>query len=202
MKKKDFFANHQPDIIPYLQKAVVGIAGCGGLGSNIAVSLTRAGIGKLIFADFDIIEPANLNRQHYFISQIGLPKVIALQENLKKISPYTQMEAHQIRLNSNNIPQIFVSADIMVEAFDRAEMKEMLIETWLQHFPEKPIIAASGLAGWGNNELLQTKNTSNLYICGDEQSELEKGISPMAPRVGIVANMQANLVLELILDKS
>ncbi len=86
-----------------------------------------------------------------------------------------------------------------MEAFDKAEMKKMLIETWLSEFPEKPIIAASGLSGYGMNELIHTKKLDNLYICGDEITKLKNNISPMAPRVGIVANMQANLVLEMLL---
>ena len=199
MKKKEFFSAHDPKIIPTLQKAVIGIAGAGGLGSNIAVSLARAGIGKLIVSDFDKIEPSNLNRQQFFIEQIGIPKVIALLENLNKISPFTKYQVHEIKLNEENIPFIYKDVDIMVEAFDKAEMKTMLIETWLTNFPDKPIIAASGLASWGKNELLHSRKIDNLYICGDEETDLQTGISPMAPRVGIVANMQANLVLEILL---
>ncbi|MDP8202338.1 MAG: sulfur carrier protein ThiS adenylyltransferase ThiF [Candidatus Tenebribacter burtonii] len=200
MKKSDFFSAHDPRIIPILQNAVIGIAGSGGLGSNIALSLTRAGIGKLVVADFDKIEPSNLNRQQFFEDQIEMPKVIALIENLNKISQFTRYQVHEIKLNPDNIPLIYKDVDIMVEAFDKAEMKEMLIETWLIKFPNKPIIAASGLAGWGKNELLHTRKIDNLYICGDEETDLQSGISPMAPRVAIVANMQANLVLELLLS--
>ena len=199
MLKDEFFSKHDSEIIPALRSAVVGIAGAGGLGSNVAISLTRAGIGKLIVADFDKIEPSNLNRQQYFINQIGMPKVIALLENLKQINPFSDYHMHEIKLDEKNIPIIFKDADIMVEAFDKAEMKKMLIETWMQSFSDKPIIAASGLAGYGRNDLIHTKKIDNLYICGDEQTELPEGISPMAPRVGIVANMQANLVLELLL---
>ncbi|MDP8204881.1 MAG: sulfur carrier protein ThiS adenylyltransferase ThiF [Candidatus Tenebribacter mawsonii] len=200
MKKSDFFSAHDPRIIPILQNAVIGIAGAGGLGSNIAVSLTRSGIGKLVVADFDKIEPSNLNRQQFFEDQIGMPKVIALLENLNKVSPFTKYQVHEIKLNPENIPLIYKNVDIMVEAFDKAEMKTMLIETWLAKFPNKPIIAASGITGWGKNELLHTRKIDNLYICGDEETDLQAGISPMAPRVGIVANMQANLVLELLLS--
>jgi len=201
MKKEDFFSAHDPKIIPILQNAVIGIAGAGGLGSNIAVSLTRAGIGKLVVADFDKIETSNLNRQQFFTDQIGMPKVIALLENLNKISQFTKYQVHEIKLNPDNIPMIFKDVDIMVEAFDKAEMKTMLIETWLTNFPNKPLIAASGLTGWGKNEILHTRRIDNLYICGDEETELQTGISPMAPRVGIVANMQANLVLEILMNK-
>jgi len=199
VKKRDFFCKHNPKFVPVLQNAVIGIAGCGGLGSNIAISLTRAGIGKLIFADFDRIKPSNLNRQQFFIDQIGKPKVVALLENLEKISPFTKFQIHDIKLNGKNIPTIFDEVDILVEAFDKAKMKKMLIETCLTEFPNKPIIVASGLAGWGKNEILHTRKIDNLYICGDEVTKAPKGISPMAPRVNIVANMQANLVLEILL---
>ena len=199
MKKDDFFLKHDPNIIPELNSAVIGIAGAGGLGSSVAISLARAGIGKLIITDFDKIEPSNLNRQQYFINQIGMPKVLALLENLKQINPFSNYQIHEIKLNENNIPIIYKDVDILVEAFDKAEMKKMLIETWLSHFPQKPIITGLGVAGYGKNELIHTRKIENMYICGDEHSELEEGISPMAPRVGIVANMQANLVLELLL---
>jgi sulfur carrier protein ThiS adenylyltransferase len=198
MEKNNFFSQHDPLLVPLLQNSTIGIAGAGGLGSNVAVALVRAGIGKLVIADFDQVEASNLNRQQYFTDQINLPKVIALKDNLSRISKFTEYQIHQITLNEQNIPLIFKDVDIMVEAFDKAIMKKMLIETWLSTFPEKPIIAASGLAGYGRRELIHTRKLDNLYICGDEETELQSGISPMAPRVGMIANMQADLVLELI----
>jgi sulfur carrier protein ThiS adenylyltransferase len=198
MNKSDFFSKHDPEILPILRKAVVGIAGAGGLGSNIAVSLARAGVGKLVIVDFDIIEPSNLNRQQFFISQIGKPKVEALLENLLRINPFSEYEIHNKKIDSENVPDIFYEIDVLAEAFDLAEMKQMLIETWISEFPDIPIVAGSGLAGYGNNELLHTRKYGNLYICGDEIAELRAGITPMAPRVGIVANMQANMILEIL----
>jgi len=197
--EKQFFSKHDPKILSILRNSVVGIAGAGGLGSNVAFSLARAGIGTLIIADFDKIEPSNLNRHQYFIEQIGRSKVEALLENLRKINPFSKYEIHNLEINDDNISEIFADAEILVEAFDMAEMKKMLIESWISQFPKRPIIAASGLAGFGKNEKLHTRKIGSLYICGDEDTEVEEGISPMAPRVGIVANMQANLVLELLL---
>ncbi len=197
--EKQFFSKHDPKILSILRNSAVGIAGAGGLGSNVAFSLARAGIGTLIIADFDKIEPSNLNRHQYFIEQIGRSKVEALLENLRKINPFSKYEIHNLEINDDNISDIFAGAEILVEAFDMAEMKKMLIESWVSQFPKRPIIAASGLAGFGKNEKLHTRKIGSLYICGDENTEVEEGISPMAPRVGIVANMQANLVLELLL---
>ena len=56
-----------PEIKEKLSGKTVGIAGCGGLGSNAAVALARVGIGKLIVADFDVIIESNLNRQYFFL---------------------------------------------------------------------------------------------------------------------------------------
>ncbi len=200
--QQDFFSKHDPKILPLIRKATIGIAGAGGLGSTAAVSLARVGIGKLIIADFDKIEPSNLNRQQYFSEQIGEPKVKALKDNLLKINPFSEYQIHHIKLDEKNIPIIYKNVDIMIEAFDKAEMKKMLLETWLSHFSDKPIIAGSGLAGFGKNEKIHQKKIGNLYVCGDEETEVNEGLSPMAPRVGIVANMQANLALELLVTRN
>ncbi len=199
--KTAFFAQREPRVLEILLKSTVGIAGAGGLGSNAAVSLARVGVGKLIIVDFDRVEPSNLNRQQYFIEQLGRVKVEALLENLKRINPFSEYEIHHECLTPENIPRTFRSVDLLIEAFDRADQKHMLMECWLTNFPAKPIILASGLAGFGRNETLHTRRMGNLYICGDEEGAPEVGISPMAPRVGIVANMQANLAVELLVKK-
>lgn len=196
-----YFAKRDKLVLNILRASTVGVAGAGGLGSNVAFSLARAGVGKLVMADSDRLEPSNLNRQQYFVHQIGQKKVEALRDNLLMINPFSQYEIHFIRLTRKNIPELFSRCDLIVEAFDRAEAKEMLIETWLKHFPDRPVIAASGLAGFGKNNKLRTRRLGNLYICGDEASECPADISPMAPRVAIVANMQANLAVELLVKK-
>jgi sulfur carrier protein ThiS adenylyltransferase len=194
----EFFAHRDPAVLAVLRKSSVGIAGAGGLGSNVAVALARAGVGRLVIADFDRIEPSNLNRQQYFIDQVGERKVEALRKNLLAINPYSLYETHDVRVTRRNAAKIFARVDVLVEAFDRAEAKEMLIETCLTRFPGRPIVAASGLAGYGGNRKLHTRRMGNLYICGDEESQPPKGVSPMAPRVALVAAMEANLVVELL----
>lgn len=196
--EREFFSRHDPELLPVLRRAVVGIAGAGGLGSNVAVSLARAGVGKLIIADKDRVCPSNLNRQQFFLEQIGQPKVEALKENLKRMNPFSEYEVHRVKVTSHNVSKIFGEAQILVEAFDLAEEKSMLINTWLSLFPERPVVAASGLSGFGKNNKIKTRRLGKLYLCGDEESEPTDRVSPMAPRVGIVANLQANLVIELL----
>ena len=113
-------ARHTPGVHEKIKGATVGIAGLGGLGSAVAVALARIGVGRLILADFDIVEPSNLNRQQYFIDQLGLPKSAALEANLKRINPYVTYETHCIRVVPDNIDTLFGAVDVMFEAFDRA----------------------------------------------------------------------------------
>lgn len=182
-----------------LKDKTIGIAGAGGLGSNCAISLARTGIGNLVIADFDIIDESNLNRQYYFYDQIGQKKIIALKENIEKVNPKVNVKAHDLKLDENSIKEIFKDCDIIVEAFDLAEMKKMLIETVLINFPEKYIIAGIGIAGWGDNNALKTEQHEKLFICGDQKTEVSNELPPLAPRVCIAANMQANIALQILL---
>lgn len=184
-----------------LSNKIVGIAGCGGLGSNCAVSLARVGVGKLIIADYDKIEEGNLNRQYFFYDQIGKEKVFALKENILRINPKVNVEAHFVKLTLNDIKEIYKNCDIIVEAFDKAEMKEMIAETVLQYFPEKYIVCGVGLAGYGQNDLIKTERFGKLIIVGDRQNEASENNPPLAPRVCAVSNLMANEVLEILLGK-
>ncbi len=194
-------ARHTPGIQARLKASCVGVAGLGGLGSVVAVSLARVGIGKLILADFDVVEPSNLNRQQYFIDQIGQYKADATRANLARINPFVGVVAHRVRVTPDNVVELFGEADVIVEAFDRAERKVMLAESVLTQMPGKPLILGSGVAGYGRSNWIQTRQEGDLYICGDEVSEARPGRGLIAPRVGIAANHQANQVLEILLGE-
>ena len=184
-----------------LSKKTVGIAGCGGLGSNCAVALARVGVGHLIIADFDIIDRSNLNRQYFFLDQLGKKKAFALRDNLGRIDPEVKVTAIDVMLDEKNIMSIFKDCDVIVEAFDQAEMKHMLIETVLARFPGKYIVSGVGLAGWGDSNALKVQEMGKLIVCGDTEKEVSDILPPLAPRVGIVANMQANQVMEILLNE-
>jgi sulfur carrier protein ThiS adenylyltransferase len=183
-----------------LKGTCVGIAGCGGLGSNCAMALARAGVGRLVIADFDVVTRENLDRQYYFLDQVGRKKVEALAENLQRVNPGIVVEAHDLRLGPDEVVRVFRDCRVIVEAFDAADMKLMIIETVSEHFPDKFIVAGSGLAGYGGNNELRTRRLGSLFICGDEQSEVSAELPPLAPRVAAVAALQANQVLEIVLD--
>jgi sulfur carrier protein ThiS adenylyltransferase len=191
------------EIKNHLSKFRVGIAGAGGLGSNCAAALARSGIGTLVICDFDIVEEENLSRQYYFTGQEGMMKTNALRDNLKTINPSTIVKVHQKKIIEADIPVIFGDCHIIVEAFDEAQMKEMMIKEVQKSLPGIPLIVGSGLAGWGkSNEIKCRRIDDSLYVCGDESTETDENTPPLAPRVGMVANMQANVVLEILMKMS
>lgn len=190
------------EIKSHLSKFRVGIAGAGGLGSNCAMALARSGVGTLVICDHDVVEASNLNRQYFFMDQIGMAKVEALRENILATDPQVRVLIHCGMLTAENTAGVFRGCDIVVEALDSADMKEMLITAIQSEMNDVPVILGSGLAGWGkNNELRCRKIDDTLYVCGDESSEDSSETPMLAPRVGIAANMQANMVLELLMNK-
>jgi sulfur carrier protein ThiS adenylyltransferase len=194
-------ARHTPGVHARMKGSTVGVAGLGGLGSAVTIALARMGIGTLILADFDMVEPSNLNRQHYAIEHIGMAKTDAMAKILAGINPYLQVITHKVVLDRNNIPRIFQTADAIVECFDHAEAKAMFIQTVAKFLPEIYVIGASGLAGYGDSNSVQTiKLGQKVFMVGDLVTAAEPGRGLMAPRVGIAAHHQANLVVSLLMD--
>ncbi len=195
-------ARHTPGVHAVLQRATVGIAGLGGLGSSVAVALARIGVGRLVLADFDVVEPSNLNRQQYFVDQIGMLKTEALAANLRRIQPHGGPVLHATRVTPSNVTTLFGQVNVMVEAFDQADQKLMLLESFTQSFPGVPYVGASGLAGHGDESTVRVHRAgSSVFIVGDLASAAQPGRGLMAPRVGIAAHMQANLVVRLLLGE-
>lgn len=182
--------------------ATVAICGLGGLGSNIAISLARAGVGKLILVDFDKVDITNLHRQQYKAKQIGLNKTDALFENLREIAPYVELETHTERITEENAAGMLQGADIICEAFDSAECKAMLVNLVLETMPDKYIIVASGMAGMGSANTIQTRKVSKrFYICGDGESDVSEAGSLVSSRVMLCAAHQAHTVLRILAEQ-
>ncbi len=193
-------ARHTPHVHECVKKAKVGIAGLGGLGSHIAIMLARTGVGKLVCVDFDEVEPSNLNRQSYFVRDLGTPKAEALTKQIQEINPFIQVESHAVRVTAQNAAALFSGCDVVCEAFDRPRQKAMLVNTILDQLPGVKVIASSGMAGYDSSNQIETRRVmKNLYICGDLVSEAQIGNGLMAPRVEICAGHQANMVLRLLL---
>lgn len=183
-----------------LSKAVVAVCGLGGLGSNISISLARAGVGKLILIDFDHVDLSNLNRQQYKAEQIGMKKTVAMKENLREISPYMDILTYDVRITRENAADLIGEAEIICEAFDKAEEKAMLAEAVLEDMKDNILISASGMAGFSSaNDIKTRKITDRFYVCGDgiSDSEMEKeGL--VSSRVMVCAAHQAHMALRIL----
>jgi len=184
-----------------LKGSSVGIAGAGGLGSNAAIALARAGVGRLVIVDFDTVEESNLNRQYYFRDQIGQVKVEALKENIQRTNQSIKVEIFTHKLTKDTMYKPFQDVDVIIEALDSAEVKTSFIEEILTKLPDKPIIGASGVAGYGHSDRVITKKMGNLYMCYDEHAKDSDDDVLMAPRVCLMANWEANLALEVLLGE-
>ncbi len=181
-----------------LEKAKIGVAGLGGLGSNVLSHLVRAGIRRFVAADFDVVSASNLNRQFFFADQVGRKKTEALAENLRRIDPDLELDFRDLRLTEENTQDLFADCDVVVEAFDKADAKTMLIGALGDS--GIPVVAASGLAGFGkSNDIRVRKAGKNLYLVGDLVSGISLELAPASPRVGIAAAMEANTVVAILL---
>lgn len=196
------YARHTPEIQELLSRGNVAIAGLGGLGSNIAYSLARIGVGHLHLIDFDVVDITNLNRQQYFMEHLGMYKTDALKSLLQKINPYLDIHTDCVKVTEENLTELFENNDIICEAFDCPEAKAMLVNGILEHLPEKKLVSASGMAGYESSNTIHTRRiTRNFYLCGDRTTESVPGKGLMAPRVAICAAHQANMITRLILGE-
>jgi len=197
------YARHTPGVHDRIKSSSVGIMGLGGLGSVVALALARIGVGHLLLVDFDLVDPSNLNRQNYFVDQVGMKKTEALRINLGRVNPYLKIETLDVVLTEQSIPTVFANVDVLVECFDGAEMKAAALRCALTVLKGKPFVGASGVAGYGdNNQIITSRIRAGVYLVGDRETAARPGEGLMAPRVGIAAHHQANQILRLLLNEA
>ena len=197
-----FDARFPKEMQEKLRAAKVAVAGLGGLGSNVAYALARIGVGHLHLIDFDVVDITNLNRQQYFMEHIGMYKTDALKSLLLRINPYLDIRTDCVKVTDDNLQELFADATIVCEAFDNPEAKAMLVNGILEHFPEKKLVSATGMAGYGSSNTIITKRImKNFYLCGDGVTAPTYGHGLMAPRVAICAAHEANMITRLILGE-
>ena len=180
-----------------IEKTRIGVAGAGGLGSNCALNLVRVGFLKFTIADFDVIDPSNLDRQFYFRDQVGMKKVKALRANLLRVNPRLELRMIDRKIGRADVEPLFRDCEVVVECLDRAEMKSMLVSELLRL--GKRVVAVSGLGGVGSTDELKTHRVKkNFVLIGDLQSDIQHRPA-VAPRVSVAAAKQADAVLEFII---
>lgn len=190
-----------PGIYQKLKCKSVLVIGLGGLGSYIVTSLARSGVGTIVGVDFDRIEVSNLGRQQYFISQIGMKKTLAMAQLIEQINPFIQFVPIEQKVDQEAVIQLAQDVDLVIEAVDHKETKVMIVQTVLTAFKDKKVISASGMAGYFDSNLIETRKINErFYCCGDGQYEVNNVNGVIAPRVGIVALHQANLAVKLLVQ--
>lgn len=190
-----------PEQSSLLQAAQVAIFGLGGLGSNVAMWLARLGVGHLLLYDFDRVELSNLNRQYYFVEDVGEYKAVALLKHLRAVNPYGDYQSRVVRLTQDNLAELVDTAPIVCEALDKPEAKALLVNGVLESFPDKFLVAASGLAGFSTSDSMQVRQiTPHFYLCGDGSSSF-LDLPLCGARVGLCAAQEALTIARIILQE-
>jgi len=183
-----------------LGAATVAVFGCGGLGSNVAEMLVRAGVGRLVLVDFDRVEAANLNRQFFFADQVGEYKTEALATNLRRIRPDAELTVATDTLTADNVVWHATGAHVIAEAVDDARTKAMIANICMRDLPDVPLVTVSGLAGVGSvNAIVTERIAERLYVVGDLTSDVTAGLPLVSSRVMAAAAAQAHMVVRLLL---
>ncbi len=187
----------KPEQLAIIQSKKIGIGGAGGLGSNCAMCLVRSGFKYLEIIDQDVIDASNLNRQQFFLGEIGLPKVNITKKRLLDINPDAQIITHHIQWNETIGTNLFKGYDFIVEAFDNAQWKFRFAQFYAGRFPV--VVSGVGMAGLLEKKPMTKRKVGNIYFCGDMTTDTAQGHPPMAPRVTQCAGMMAEVVLDLTL---
>ena len=194
-------SRHTPGIQNIIRNSSIAILGLGGLGSAVAGAMAKIGIGKMLLSDYDVVEPSNLNRQQYFVDQIGMKKTVALKENLLRMSPSVSLKLIDEQLTGPRLPKLFSNVDVLIECFDDPVMKAVTLRSILTEMQNIAYVGSSGMAGFGDNNTILTRMLRpGVFIVGDNVSAASPGMGLMAPRVGIAAHHQANQALRILLD--
>ncbi|HET6351300.1 MAG TPA: sulfur carrier protein ThiS adenylyltransferase ThiF [Coriobacteriia bacterium] len=192
--------NDDPAVRARLASSHVALVGCGGLGSNAASMLVRAGVGELTLIDFDVVEESNLNRQLFFRDQLGLPKTEALATTLRRINPDVTLRIHTTCATEANLVGLVDDADVIIEAADRAETKAMIANVLSERLPDTPLVAASGLAGFASaNEIVTERFGEAFYLVGDLRSDVRDELPLIASRVMVASAHEAHVAIRLLL---
>lgn len=201
--RHQYFVASSPSYLPTTDRcyaSLIGIVGAGGLGSNLAVILCRLGFTRLVVADFDLVEPSNLNRQIYHYDQVGLPKVEGLERIVASVLPEIDLKTHFIRISRDNIAQYFENCAVVADCTDLAQNKSQIVEAVLTILP-CPVVSVSGIGGRLTSDKLQCERKfgDRLWVIGDRRSS--DGIGVAAPAVLATAAAMAEVVYDICRDQ-
>ncbi|MGM7557881.1 sulfur carrier protein ThiS adenylyltransferase ThiF [Aerococcus christensenii] len=194
-RRSAILQRQDPQISDRFAQEKVTILGCGGLGSNVAMMLARAGVGELVLYDDDQIEYSNLNRQNYSFSEVGQSKVYTCKKRLDSTLPYIKVEAYSQRVTPDNLEVISQQSRLFIEAFDNQESKRMVLDYFMEQ-EDKYLISAFGLSGLGSLSDIQVKYYNNICLIGDFKTTVNQGL--YLPYVSVMASLEALEALKWI----
>lgn len=187
-----------------LQNAKVLIVGAGGLGCPAAQYLAAAGIGTIGIADFDTISISNLHRQVlYTPAEAGLQKAAIACKKLQQQNPGIKLIPHDVKITSENVPEIIMPYNIVVDCTDNFDTKYLLNDACV--LTAKPVVYGAiyqyegQVAVWNllNNDGSCTPNYRDLFPTVNSTQVpgcAEGGVMPTL--AGIIGCMQANEVIK------
>ena len=172
------------------------IVGCGGLGTNAAVHLAGAGIGRLLLVDFDTAEERNLNRQFFYTKEdIGKEKCRLLAEKLRAYAPEAEIKSHCGRFDNS----LADGYDIVIIAVDNIETRREVNAFCKEH--KIPCVNGSIDGFFGTAYLYIPDKSPNLETAGCLNNTDKKMHSPSAT-AGIIGALEAQLATDYFLGKT
>lgn len=173
------------DAIHKLQSASVAVVGLGGVGSYVAESLVRSGVGKLFFVDSDFIASSNINRQLPALqSTMGMSKTIVLRNRLLDINPECSIDIYDKFYNPGDFDTVFVREySYIADAIDSVNSKvDLIISAISKHIP---IISAMGTGNKVDPQMLKVADICKTHTC-----PLARAVRTKLRQAGIVSGVK------------
>jgi adenylyltransferase/sulfurtransferase len=175
---------------PEGQKAIRGsrvlVVGAGALGSLLAETMTRAGVGELCLVDRDFVEESNLQRQSLYTeadAAAALPKAKAAEAHLRQINSEVAVRGIVADLNPDNARELLGGADLVLDGTDNFETRFLLNDLCLE--AQRPWIYGACVGSYGLS-LLVRPGVSPCLRCVLEEMPVP-GTSPTCDQAGVVA---------------
>ena len=147
-----------------LKEAKVLMIGAGGLGSPLGMYLGAVGVGKLGLVDFDVVDHTNLHRQiAHATSDEGRPKVDSLRDTILSGNPNIDVEVHKIRLERENVTDLFKQYDIIADGSDNFETRYLINDA--AYFNTKPLVSAAIFRFQGQVTIFDPNSGGPCYRC-------------------------------------
>lgn len=172
------------------------IVGCGGLGTNAAVHLAGAGIGRLLLVDFDTVEERNLNRQFFYTKDdVGKEKCKVLAERLCAYAPETEIKSHCGKFDNS----LTDGYDIIIIAVDNIQTRKVINKFCRDS--QTPCVNGSIDGFFGTAYLFIPGKTPDLEKAGCLNTADKRMLSPSAT-AGIIGSLEAQLAVDYFLGKT